>query len=174
MSHLISHLLTALVMLLIAKTVRQFAEQRMNGREGRITLFARLLPIIPLGFFSTFAVLALQDPDPDDRLAGWFVLVGAVLLFGVLLYYWTYRLVLNEEWLLAQSLIGQDRMIHFSLPFDLIVAADQKQFSVKQNGKTVKVSWIVSGYPEFLARLIQQKIISEEQPLFHRQPASQG
>jgi len=78
--------------------------------------------------------------------------------------------VLNEEWLLAQSLIGQDRMIHF----DLIVAADQKQFSVKQNGKTVKVSWIVSGYPEFLARLIEQKILSEEQHLLHRQPASQG
>lgn len=160
MGHLITHLLTALVLLILAKSVRQFAEQRMMGLEGRITLLARLLPIIPLGFFSVFAVYALQDPDPGDRLAGGAILVLALLLFGVLVYYWTYRLVVNDEWVMAQSLIGQDRIIHFALPFDLVVAADQKQFSLKQNGKTLKVSWIVSGYPELFARILEKKAAS--------------
>jgi len=68
MSHLISHLLTALVMLLIAKTVRQFAEQRMNGRKGRITLFARLLQIIPLDSFPPLQSLPCKTPIPMTAL----------------------------------------------------------------------------------------------------------
>jgi hypothetical protein len=48
MDHIVTHLLTALALLLIAKTVRQFAEKRMGGLEGRITLLARLLPVLIL------------------------------------------------------------------------------------------------------------------------------
>lgn len=118
------HLLVALVLLLITKSVRQMAEKRMSGVEGRITLFARLLPLIPLGFFSTFAVYALQDPDPDDRIAGVCVLVCAVLLLCGLIYYWTFRLVLNDEWILTQFLIGSDRIIYLSQPFELIVDSE--------------------------------------------------
>ena len=155
MSHFITHLLVVLVLLLITKSVRQMAEKRMSGVEGRITLFALLLPLIPLGFFSTFAVYALQDPDPDDRNAGVCVLVCAALLLAVLIYYWTYRLVLNDEWILKQSLVGSDRIIHLSQPFELIVDPEMKHFILRQEGKTLKVTWIVSGFRDILARLIE-------------------
>lgn len=69
MDHLVTHLLTAFALLIIAKTARQLAEKRMSGLEGRITLLARLLPVFLVGCFSVFAVYALQDPDPEDRLA---------------------------------------------------------------------------------------------------------
>ena len=157
MSHFITHLLVALVLLLITKSVRQMAEKRMSGVEGRITLFARLLPLIPLGFFSTFAVYALQDPDPDDRIAGVCVLVCAVLLLCGLIYYWTFRLVLNDEWILTQFLIGSDRIIYLSQPFELIVDSEMKHFILRQDGKTLKVTWIVSGFQDILARLIEKR-----------------
>lgn len=157
MSHFITHLLVTLVLLLITKSVRKMAEKQMLGVEGRITLFARLLPLIPLGFFSTFAVYALQDPDPDDRIAGVCILICAVLLLVGLIYYWTYRLVLNDEWILTQSLIGPDRMIYLSQPFELIVDPQMKHFIVRQDGKTLKVTWIVSGFRDILARLIETR-----------------
>jgi hypothetical protein len=157
MDHLVTHLLTALALLLIAKTVRQFAEKRMGGLEGRITLLARLLPVFLVGCFSIFAFHALQDPDPEDRFVGVGAVLFALLLFVVLVHYWTYRLVVSDESVLVQSLVGQDRIIYFELPFDLVVAADQKQFSMRQNGQTIKVSWIVSGYPELIARIMEQQ-----------------
>jgi hypothetical protein len=154
MSHFITHFLVAWVLLVITKSVRQLAEKRMSGVEGRIAWMARILPLIPLGFFSTLSVYALQDPDPDDRMAGFAILVCAILLLVCLLYYWTYRLVLNDEWILVQSLIGTDRMIHLTMPFDLIVDPELKHFILRQDGKTLKVTWIVSGFREILARLI--------------------
>jgi hypothetical protein len=154
MSHFITHLLVAWVLLVITKSVRQLAEKRMNGVEGRIAWMARILPLIPLGFFSTLSVYALQDPDPDDRMAGFAILVCAILLLVWLIYYWTYRLVLNDEWILVQSLIGTDRMIHLTMPFDLIVDPELKHFILRHDGKTLKVTWIVSGFREILARLI--------------------
>lgn len=162
MDHLVTHLLTALALLLIAKTVRQFAEKRMGGLEGRITLIARLLPVFLVGCLSIVAFHALQDPDPEDRLVGVGVLVLALLLFGVLVHYWSYRLLVSDECVLVQSLVGKDRIIHFEEPFDLVVAADQKQFLLKQNGQTIKVSWIVSGYPELLARIMEQQEVFAE------------
>lgn len=162
MEHIVTHLLTALVLLLTAKTVRQFAEKRMGGLEGRITLIVRLLPVFLVGCLSIVAFHALQDPDPEGRLVGVGFLVIALFLFGVLVHYWSYRLLVSDECVLVQSLVAQDRIIQFELPFDLVVAADQKQFLLKQNCQAIKASWIVSGCPELFARIMERKEVFAE------------
>lgn len=163
MSHLISHFLLFAALYLLAKVIRKRGSVTFRGLEGRIPLVVCLFPVICGYLFSYFGCLAIQDPDPEDRVTGWILLLLAVALAGVFLHYLTFRVVANGRHFLVRSL-WRDRMIHFDRPFELKIAADGRTFRLFQGKTRAKLNWIVTGYPEFLGVVLAMTQAAEDEP----------
>lgn len=140
--------LAKIVMWLIARTIREEATETSCGLESSVGRVVLIFPSIVLILFTWIGCLAVQDPDPDDRITG-YVLFGVAVLLGIyLIHLASYRLVANQERMMSRSLIARERRIDFTQRFDLAWADDDSWFRARQGSTSIKISSLVHGYPQ--------------------------
>jgi len=149
-THTMVDLLTHLVISLLKKSTGGAAETTWNGISGRIGLPVVLMALIPAGLSVALGCLAINDPDPEDRMAGYLVLIISMVFILICVHFFTYRIYTNHHLLIADSLLMKERIIDLEQPFSL-VEKDEGIIILSQNRKKIRISWNVKGHLDFRA-----------------------
>jgi hypothetical protein len=153
-THAMVDLLTHLVISLLKKSTGGAAETTGNGISGRIGLPVVLMALIPAGLSVALGFLAISDPDPEDRMAGYLVLIISMVFIMISMHFFTYRIHTNHQLLITDSLLMRERIIDLEQPFSL----EEKNDGIiilLQNRKKIRISWNVKGHLDFRSLVVE-------------------
>lgn len=136
------------ILRLVRKFIRTEARQENGVLIGSVGAFVPLICAGVAAMFGVFALLAIRDPDPDDRVAGYIVgiIAASVLLLAV--HWWTLRISIDGNQLTSRSWIRDRGVIYLDQPFGVFAEEDDRYIRVTQNYRTIRISWFVHGYQE--------------------------